>query len=154
MTLVDTVKQAHTAIFAGATGCGKTQRVLDLLYNYFRNIVVLCPTIRWNSTYIEKVSLWKDHYVFLINPKDQLFEWIEKLSLLLAGEETLFIVDDAVADESLDKGRQALLELAISGRHRKHSLWLLMQSYSALPKNRRRQKKQLFLWVLWYENYE
>ena len=42
--------------------------------------------------------------------------------------------------------RQSLLELAISGRHRKHYLWLLTQSYSAIPKNVRRQAKAIFVW--------
>ena len=51
-----------------------------------------------------------------------------------------------IADEALDKRRNPLLELAISGRHRQHSLWLLTQSYTALPKNLRRQKKMLFTW--------
>ena len=51
-----------------------------------------------------------------------------------------------ITDETLDKRRQPLLELAISGRHRKHSLWLLTQSYTALPKNLRRQKKMVFIW--------
>jgi len=64
----------------------------------------------------------------------------------LSGEETLFIVDDVIADETLDKKRQSLLNLAISGRHRRHSLWLLTQSYTAIPKNLRRQKKRLFVW--------
>ena len=75
-----------------------------------------------------------------------MFEIIEKLSTKFSGEETLFIIDDMIADETLDKRRNPLLELAISGRHRQHSLWLLTQSYTALPKNLRRQKKQLFLW--------
>ena len=75
-----------------------------------------------------------------------MLEIIEKLSSLLSGEETQFIVDDVIADEALDKRRQPLLELAISGRHRKHSLWLLTQSYTAIPKNLHRQKKQLFAW--------
>jgi len=65
---------------------------------------------------------------------------------MFSGEETLFIVDDLIADKTLDKKRQPLLDLAISGRHRKHSLWLLTQSYTAIPKNLRRQKKQLFVW--------
>ena len=64
---------------------------------------------------------------------------------MLSGEETIFIVD-MIADETLDKKHQPLLELAISERHKKHSLWLLTQSYTALPKNLRRQKKQLFIW--------
>lgn len=68
---------------------------------------------------------------------------------LLVGEETLFIVDDCIVDENLDKRKQSLLELTISGRHRKHSLWFLTQSYTALPKKLRWQKKQL---ILWYPN--
>ena len=57
------------------------------------------------------------------------------MSNLLAGSKTLFLLDDFIADETLDKQRQSLLELAISGRHRGHSLWLLMQLYTAVPKN-------------------
>ena len=42
--------------------------------------------------------------------------------------------------------KQSLLELAISGRHRYHYLWLLTQSYSAIPKNLGRQSKAIFVW--------
>ena len=64
---------------------------------------------------------------------------IEKISNLLAGNKTLFLIDDIIADETLDKHSQPLLELAISGRHRGHSLWLLTQSYTAIPNNIRLQ---------------
>ena len=144
------VKEPHTAIFSGPTSCGKTQRVLNLVEteykHHFDNIVIVCPTLRWNKTYLNRSWIWKDDYVFPLEAKGNLFEIIEKLSSLLSGEETLFIVDDMIADEALDKRRNPLLELAISGRHRQHSLWLLTQSYTALPKNLRRQKKQLFAW--------
>ena len=56
------------------------------------------------------------------------------------------MIDDIIADETLDKRRQLLLELAISGRHRGHSLWLLTQSYTAVPNNIRRQAKMLYVW--------
>ena len=68
------------------------------------------------------------------------------MSELLRFLEVLFIIDDIIANESLDKRRQPLLELAISGRHRGHYLWLLTQSYSAIPKNLRRQAKAIFVW--------
>ena len=71
---------------------------------------------------------------------------IEKISNLLAGDKTLFLINDIVADETLDKHRQPLLELAILGRHRGHSLWLLNQSYTAIPNNIRRQAKMLYVW--------
>ena len=64
----------------------------------------------------------------------------------LAGSKTLFFVDDIIADEKLDKRRQPLLELAISGRHKGHSLWLLTQSYTGVLLNIRRQAKMLYVW--------
>ena len=64
----------------------------------------------------------------------------------MAGSKTLFLIDDIIADENLDKRRQSLLELAISGHHRCHSLWLLIQSYTAVPKTIRRQAKMIYVW--------
>ena len=142
--------QPHTTIFCGPTSCGKTEQVLNLLEgpyrNHYQNVVILCPTLRWNKTYLERSWVWKEDGVFCIEPGDRLFEWLERLSKILSSEETLFICDDLIANEKLDKKRQPLLELAISGRHKQHSLWLLTQSYTAIPKNLRRQKKMLFLW--------
>ena len=60
--------------------------------------------------------------------------------------EVLFIIDDIITDEGLDNRKQSLLELAISGRHREHYLWLLTQSYFAIPKNLRRQAITIFVW--------
>ena len=56
------------------------------------------------------------------------------------------MIDYIIPDEDLDKRRQPLLELAISGRHRSQYLWLLIQSYSGIPKNLRRQAKAIFVW--------
>ena len=71
---------------------------------------------------------------------------IERISNLLAGDKTLFLIDDIIADETLNKCHQPLLELTISGRHRGHSLWLLTQSYTAVPNNSRGQAKMLYVW--------
>ena len=79
-------------------------------------------------------------------PGNQLYYLIEKHSKLLAGSKTLFLIDDIITDETLDKRCQLLLELAISGRHRGHSLWLLTQSYTAIPNNIRTQAKMLYIW--------
>ena len=68
------------------------------------------------------------------------------MSELLRFLEVLFIIDYIIANESLDKRRQPLLELSISGRHRRHYLWLLTQSYTTVPKNLRRQAKAIFVW--------
>ena len=71
-----------------------------------------------------------------------------KLGNLLAGWKTLFLIDDIIADEPPDKRRQPLLGLAISGRHKGHSQWLLMQSYTAISMNIRRQAKVIYIWYL------
>ena len=90
--------------------------------------------------------VWNDPDVIPIEPGNNLYYLIEKISNLLAGSKTLFLIDDIIADEALNKRRQPLLGLAISGRHRGHSLWLLTQSYTAIPNNIRRQAKMLYVW--------
>ena len=90
--------------------------------------------------------VWNDPEVILEEPGNQLYYLIKNYSNLLTGSKTLFLIDDIIADEALDKRRQLLLELAISGRHRAHLLWLLIQSYTAVPNNIRRQAKMLYVW--------
>ena len=54
-----------------------------------------------------------------------LYYWIGNLPQMLAYSEVLFIINDIIADEGLDKRRHSLLELAILGRHCEHCLWLM-----------------------------
>ena len=144
------IKKPHTSIFIGQTGCGKTNLVLDLSekeYNkHFGYIIIICPTLEENSTYHATEWIKNDDKVWLVEPKDNLYQWIKKLSELLRFLEVLFIINDIIANESPDKGRQPLLELSISGRHRGHYLSLLTQSYSAILKHLRRKAKAIFVW--------
>ena len=139
------MKELHTALFIAPTGVRQTHLALSLLENEYRNhfdfIVIICPTLRYNSTYKSRGWVWNDPEVIPIEPGNQLYYLVEKISNLLAGSVTLFLIDDIIADEALDKHRQPLLELAISGRHRGHSLWLLTQSYTAVPNNIRDKQK-------------
>ena len=140
----------HTALFVAPTGVGKTHLALSLLKNEYRNhfnfIVIICSTLRYNSMYKSQGWVWNDPDVIPIEPGNRLYYLIEKISNLLAGSVTLFLIDDIIADETLNKRRQPLLKLVISGRHRGHSLWLLTQSYTAVPNNIRRQAKMLCVW--------
>ena len=76
---------------------------------------------------------------------NHLYDWIKNLGNLLAGHKGLFLIDDIIADETLNKKRQPLVGLAILGIHRGHLLWLLTQSYTAIPMNIRRQVKMLYI---------
>ena len=144
------MKEPHTALFLAPTGVGQTHLALSLLEIEYRNhfdfIVIICPTLRYNSTYENQSWVWNDPDVIPIEPGNQLYYLIEKISNLLAGDETLFLIDDIIANETLDKHHQPLLEFAISGRHRGHSLSLLTQSHTAVPNNIRRQAKMLYVW--------
>jgi len=144
------VKTPHTAIFTAPTLRGKTTCVLDLLegpyLNHFDKIIVLCKTIKRNTTYLDRPWVIRDKNVSLVNPGDNLFGVISYISEAFAGLETLFILDDLIACEGLDKKRSPMLDLASTGRWSNHYLWFLTQSYIAIPKDIRRQKKQLFVW--------
>ena len=137
-------------MFIAPTGVGKTHLALNLLENEYRNhfdfIVIICPTLRYNPTYKSRGWVWNDPEVIPIEPGNQLYYLIEKISNLLVGSAILFLIDDIIADETPDKRCQPLLELVTSGRHRGQSLWLLTQSYTAVPNNIRRQAKMLYVW--------
>ena len=114
-------------MFIRQTGCRKTHLVLDLMENQYNNhfdyIIIICPKLRENyETYHAKKWIKNYDNVWLVDPKDKLYQWIEKLSELLRFLEMLSIIDDIIANESLDKKRQPLLELSILGRYRDHYL--------------------------------
>ena len=113
------MKELHTALFVAPTGVGKTHLALSLLeteyINNFDFIVIICPTLRYNSTYKNRSWVWNDPDVIPIEPGNNLYYLIEKIGNLLAGHKTLFLIDDIIADETLDKHHQPSLELAISG---------------------------------------
>ena len=94
---------------------------------------MIFPTVQENNHSKEWIK--NDDKVWLGDLKHNLYQWIKKLSELLRFLEVLFIIDDTIADESLDKRREPLFELSISGRHLGHYLWLLTQSYSGIRKN-------------------
>ena len=108
--MTDYIKKPHTTIFTGPRCCGNTHLVLDLIekeYNkHFDYIIIICPTLWWNKIYHSKDWIKNDDKVWLIEPKDKWYKWIENLSQLLICFETLFIIDDIIADEGLNKRRQ------------------------------------------------
>ena len=124
------MKELHTALFVAPTGVGKTHLALSLLEDEYRNhfdfIVIICPTLRYNSTYKSQGWVWNDPDVIPIEPGNQLYYLIEKISNLFTGSVTLFLIDDIIADEALDKCCQLLLELVISGRHTKGSFSMVV----------------------------
>ena len=83
------------------------------------------PTLRENSTYHAKEWIKNNDNVWFVGRKENVYQRIKKLSELLRFLEVLFIIEDIIANKSLYKRRQTLLELSISAGHRGHYLWLL-----------------------------
>ena len=85
MAELDVVKNTETiALFVGSMGAGKSREVLRLLENEYRHhyeiIVILCPTITINSTYIECNFVWEDPNIYTIKPGDELIKCIDWIS--------------------------------------------------------------------------
>ena len=120
-------------------------RLLETIYvNHFEFIVILCPTILDNKTYLSKKWILDDKNIFIMRDiEGRLNEWIKLFKNASKDYQTLFSIDDCSAEGEINKKRDALLELAFSGRHRNHSLWVLMQKYNSVSKDVREQIKWL-----------
>ena len=119
-------------MFVGATACGKTEYLLKLLEtkykNHFEFIVFLCPTFLDNKTYLSRKWILDDENILIAyDLEGKVNQWIKLCTNALKGHQTLFIIDDCSAEDKINKKRDALSELAFSGRHRNHSLWVLTQ---------------------------
>ena len=123
-------KFPHSAMFVGATACGKTRfllRLLETVYkNHFEFIAILCLTISDNKTYLSRKSIFDDKNVLIVcDVKGKLNEWIKLFKSTLKGHQTLFIIDDCSAEGEINKKRDV-----------DHSLWVLMQKYNSVSKER------------------
>ena len=149
-------KYPHCAIICGQTGCGKTEFVLDLLEEeyrqVFKHIIILCPTIQWNKAYknrewIGDVRKPKTKNITIVNPivneEEKLQELLRMFFKKYAGHSTLYIIDDCSATKELTKKKDMLSELAFSGRHAEQSVWVISQRYNSVLKDLREQTKWL-----------
>ena len=82
------MKEPHT-LFIALTGVGETHLALDLLEKEYKShfdfIIIICPTLKHNETHRSRKWVWTDPEVILIDPGNQLYDWIEKIANLLAG---------------------------------------------------------------------
>ena len=122
---------SHSAIICGQTGCGKMVFILDLLEGcyrgVFKHIVILCPTVKHNETYIQREWVWTDYEIYKADPGERSHDWLRLFYELFQGEPTLYIIDDCSATKALTKKKDMLSELAFSGRHAKEIVWVSTQ---------------------------
>ena len=110
---------------------------------FFKYIIIICPTWRYNQTYLKRKWLFNDpKHVFVVDPKELFskskdplndtlkvfFESIGKLDK----SQVLFLVDDCSAAKGMKRKQHMLSKLAFSGRHLNCSLWVLTQKYNSI----------------------
>jgi DNA segregation ATPase FtsK/SpoIIIE-like protein len=117
-------------LIVGMTGSGRTQFLLNMLeteYNrVFDYIIIVCPTIEWNTTFINWSHL-SDHGVIQIPCSQEMINHVLKVL-------TLIIVDDCAASQAVKKRVSELVRLAFSARHYSLSVIVLTQQLSSVAK--------------------
>ena len=83
-------KFPHSAMFVSVTACRNTEfllRLLEIVYNnHFEFIVILCPTILDNKTYLSRKWTFDDKNVFIVcDLEGKLNEWIKLFGNALKG---------------------------------------------------------------------
>ena len=125
-------------LIVGMTGSGKTYFLLNMIeteYNkVFDYIVIVCPTIEWNTTYINWTHL-SDHGVIQIPCSQRMIDIVLKaVSTIFRGTQTLIIVDDCAASQDVKRRVSELVNLAFSARHYNLSVIVLTQQLSSVAK--------------------
>ena len=150
-------KKAHSAIICGPAGCGKTEYALNLLETeykgFFKNIIVICPTWRYNKAYMNRPSCFKEDSViatdYSLYPKSSY--WLNeclKYGYDVYGKQdsqTLFIIDDCCHTKGMTKKKQMLSYLAFSGIRKNCSVWVLTPKYNSVLTDLRSQTKWIAL---------
>ena len=94
-------------LIVGMTGSGKTYFLLNMIETeyskVFDYIVIVCPTIEWNTTYINWTHL-SDHGVIQIPCSQRMIDIVLKaVSTIFRGTNTLIVVDDCAASHDVKK---------------------------------------------------
>ena len=82
--MMEYIKKPHTSIFIGQTGCEKTHHVLELIGKEYDKhfgyiVIIISPTLlEINKACHAKEWIKNDDKVWLVDPKDSLYQWIKK----------------------------------------------------------------------------
>ena len=117
------------ALIVGATNCGKTSFLMDILSHEFLGtfdyIFLVCP-----NGFAEN-----DRGFFVIIPEqNQINDFLKLISFAFEGTNTLIILDDCAASKDVKIKTNELVNFAFSARHKGISVWVLTQQMTSIAK--------------------
>jgi cellulose biosynthesis protein BcsQ len=125
-------------LIVGMTGSGKTQFLLNMLeteYNrVFDYIIIVCPTIEWNTTYLNWSHLSDNGVIQIPCSQEMINNVLQAVSTIFRGTNTLIVVDDCASSQAVKKRVSELVRLAFSARHYNLSVIVLTQQLSSVAK--------------------
>ncbi|CAB4016600.1 Hypothetical predicted protein [Paramuricea clavata] len=109
--------------------------MIETAYNkVFDSIVVVCPTIEWNTTY-NNWSQLNDHGVIKIPCSQEMINHVLSVtSVIFKGTNTLIVVDDCPSSQAVKQRVSELVRPAFSARHYNLSVIVLTQQLSSVSK--------------------
>lgn len=146
---------AHFSAIIGSAGSGKTSLMVNFLTskqmyaNTFDHVHMCCPK---NSLGSLKKDIWENH------PSDKMhteLDWLtldtihkkalDRAKVKPEPETTLLIIDDQTVWLKKKEIESKLREIIYNRRHLRLSVWILVQSYNAIPLNIRKTLSHFFL---------
>ena len=125
-------------LIVGPSGCGKTYTLLHHIIEgeyggVFDFIIILCPTIWINDSYVGWKYLSSDEDVIGLEiAADKLDSVLEFIIKMYGGARTAVIVDDLSNTNEQHRNNNQLTYLAYSGRHHKISLFIITQKLNSI----------------------
>ena len=129
------------------TACGKTHYLLKMLEeeykNHFDYIFIVCPTFKHNETY-QNWKYLKDSDVFAIPcDHDEVEGILRDIVKSATDTNSLIMLDDCAASQSVKKRTSELVKLAFHGRHMGLSTIVITQQLTSIAKPYREQMSKI-----------
>ena len=125
-------------LIVGMTGCGKTRFLLNMIEieypNVFDHIVIVCPTLDWNTTYQDWRYLSDSDVVQVPCDQESVDTVLGAVSKVFKGSTTMVVVDDCASSRHVKKRTSELIRLAISARHYGLSVVVVTQQMKSIAR--------------------
>ena len=125
-------------IIVGMTNCGKTLYLLNMLENEYKNhfdyIVLVCPTLSWNKTYLDWRYINDTDVIPMECEHDNVDKFLHIISEIYEGTNTLIILDDCASGQDVKNRTSELVKLAFSARHYGLSTIVITQQLTSIAK--------------------